>query len=90
MTGSGRRSAFSSVRERQAGDGVEPPGIVWRLAWIATSARRRDASTNWTSFKVTRACSGVFVRSRSTAHSSRVGALKISMAGGGAARFQKV
>ena len=45
---------------------------------------------NWTSFSVTRACSGVFVRSRRTVQVSRLGALKMSIEAGGAARFQMV
>jgi hypothetical protein len=39
---------------------------------------------------VTSACSGVSVRSRRTAQVSRLGALRISIDAGGAARFQKV
>jgi hypothetical protein len=39
---------------------------------------------------VTSACSGVLVRSRRTAQTSRLGALKMSIEAGGALRFQNV
>ena len=39
---------------------------------------------------VTSACSGVLVRSRRTVECSRVGALKMFIEAGGAARFQNV
>ena len=51
-------------------------------------ASTRAASTNCSSFHVTRACSGVFVRWRRSVHDSRVGASKVNSEGGGTARFQ--
>src|ERR671923_311193 len=48
------------------------------------------APTNCGSLRVTSAWSGVLVRSRRTVQNSRLGALKISIDAGGAARFQKV
>ena len=50
----------------------------------------RAASTNWRSLSVTSAWSGVLVRSRRTVQVSRLGALKMSIDAGGAARFQNV
>ena len=54
----------------------------------ALSAKARAASTNCGSLSVTRACSGVLVRSRLIVHVSREGALKMSIDVGGADRFQ--
>ena len=53
-------------------------------ARIALCASTRAASTNCGSFIVTSACIGVFVRSRRTTHTSRVGPSKISIDAGGA------
>ena len=64
--------------------GLSPP------SFSAVCARCRAASTNCGSFSVTSACSGVLVRSRRTVQTSRLGALKMSIDAGGAARFQNV
>ena len=57
-------------------------------SFIMRSARKREASTNCGSFMVTKAWSGVFILGRLTVQTSRVGASKSTMLGGGALRFQ--
>ena len=87
----GSSSARKRPGQQPAGDEVEPRlASCRRLRASARSARRRAASTNCGSFSVTSACSGVLVRSRRTVQVSRLGALKMSIDAGGAARFQNV
>ncbi len=56
--------------------------------WIMRWAKPRAASTNWTSFSVTSAYSGVVVLLRLMVQISRFGASKVTMLAGGAVRFQ--
>ena len=85
---------LGAERPRQQPAGHEVDAALRRsrppLASSASWARARAASTNCGSFSVTRAWSGVLVRSRRTVQTSRLGALKISSEAGGALRFQNV
>ncbi len=69
---------------------VAGPAVAQSVSLRVDCARARAASTNWGSFRVTSAWSGVLVRSRRTVQVSRVGALRMSSEAGGALRFQKV
>ena len=61
-----------------------------RRAQRMRSAKARAASTNWASLSGTRAWSGVVVLGRATVQTSRFGASKAAMFGGGTVRFQNV
>ncbi len=75
----------------EAGGDVAQGGIaIGARGGERVLARLRAASTNCGSLSVTSAWSGVFVRSRRTQLTSRLGALKVSMLGEGAMRFQKL
>ena len=58
-----------------------------RIMWLANN---RAASTYVGSLSKTKDCSGVLVRARRAMHTSRFGASKLIMDGGGQVLFQKV
>jgi hypothetical protein len=84
----GLRSGQRAQQDARAISAIAAEGSL--LSFSTASASRRAASTNCGSFSVTSAWSGVFVRSRRTVQTSRVGALKTSMLGEGAWRFQRL